>query len=213
VVGELRESSINYLKRHRDLRQADILLAQGISEDDLLLPENEKVRRIRRMIREVGTEYHYLKSFIRFEEPRRGILVGYASPKHRIKQMLADHFAHRFPGNLIVVGDERSFCLSLLSERGRLRVEVKGSIKVLRRELGCGGREDEGSVLWESYYFSQYEPRRRNLGMFKRRMPERYRREVKLKLKSTPGNVTLDDFLKNKEEECSGDKDISYGLL
>jgi len=136
----LRESSINYLKRHRDLRQADILLARGISEDDLLLPENEKVRRIRRMIREVGTEYHYLKSFIRFEEPRRGILVGYASPKHRIKQMLADHFAHRFPGNLIVVGDERSFCLSLLSERGRLRVEVKGSIKVLRRELGCGGR-------------------------------------------------------------------------
>lgn len=195
----MRERELKWLRAHSEVTPQDLSVAKRLNEEDMLLPTGQQERRIKRMLGDVRREYHYLKSFIRFVEPVEGVLIGYASPEHRIKQMLSDYFARRFPGNLIIVGDERSFSISLLSHTGWMRDEVEGSLDVLVEELaGEGGRGVEGpgeeGALWRAYYWSQYDPRRRNPSEFKGRMPDKYRERAGLILPRPGNEVPLEMF-------------------
>jgi len=53
--------------------------------------------------------------------------------------------------------------------------------------------------LWQVYYDSQYCPEKKNLGVFRQRMPRRDQDAAGLRLVQNKKEVTLEDFFSGKE--------------
>jgi hypothetical protein len=65
------------------------------------------------------------------------------------------------------------------------------------------GNPDMGDLdvddLWQVYYDSQYCPEKKNLGVFRQRMPRRDQDAAGLRLVQNKKEVTLEDFFSGKE--------------
>lgn len=67
--------------------------------------QNDYVRKVSELSRNVWCETHHLYGFLRFEELASGVLYASISPKNHILAMLAPHFADRFPLENFVIHD------------------------------------------------------------------------------------------------------------
>jgi hypothetical protein len=65
------------------------------------------------------------------------------------------------------------------------------------KEIRKGGWEDgrDAESIWKAYYNSQYCPDRKNLHVFRQRMPRRDQESAGLRQQESKENVTLKDFL------------------
>jgi len=130
---------------------------------------SEEGRVFRRLASEVRLEIHRAKAFMRllpFEDQK--ILFGEFECKHDTVPLIVEHFQRRFPdyGLLLLLGSNAYFSKDNTIEQ----------CAVNRRDLKLSPLKNEFLPAWLAFYQSQYIPQRKNSKLFKRRVPERYRR-------------------------------------
>lgn len=83
------------------------LALQGKGKAIMDYLQNDNVRKVFELSRNVWGEVHHMYGFLRFEELEGNILYARINPVNNIITMLAPHFADRFPLENFVIFDER----------------------------------------------------------------------------------------------------------
>ncbi len=209
---------VELLEAHRDSDDRLIEYAKSLTPLEVETSTDPKVLRIRRMIYAVQGEIHRMRGFVRLEPFGRRVLWGRMSPDHDIGLEVADFFAKRFPGTIILLGDERRSWSSLRTESGFLRsrgggvasaLEELDSLMNVEADEGKGEKDDEeeedeedevdadGGVtdLWEVNYRSQDEPRKEGRRPFGGRISRRSLRSAGMETERGRENKRLADFI------------------
>ncbi len=202
VELSLNKRNIALLKANKDSNRSDLKLAKKIDEERLHKAKEEDIIRMRKLIREVGREIHKMKGFVRLKHIGKKLKFGYIKPEHEIGEMVTEWFANRFPGIIIVLGNEKESWISIKAEE-KFETEKSGSlentVKQLSDHLHVKGKVDFGN-LWEKYYESQYSDERKNKKLFKKNMPEKFRKRAENNVENRFKNKTLEEF---RRSECS----------
>ncbi len=191
----LPDRDIELLKANHDVRQKDIELAEKIDKDDLHTTTDEELLRVRDLIKEVGREIHKMKGFVRFKHVGKKLKYGYMKPENHIGFMVSEWFADRFPGIVIVLGNEKESWVSIRTEKGvesEKSGDLKSTVEELAEMLGAETEKDFQD-LWENYYESQYADERKNLELFEKNMPRKYRKRAR--------NTTEERFYEEELDE------------
>jgi hypothetical protein len=149
--GEL----LRYLPAHRDSNDRLMARARTLLPEEVEASTEPEVLRIRRMALAVRGEIHRMRGFIRLASLGDRVLWGRISPHHDVGFEVADFFARRFPGTMIVLGDGRRSWSSLYAEGAILRQEGGGLAATLAEISGImdllaqGGEEEEGRQVSE----------------------------------------------------------------
>ena len=191
-----------YLSAHESCTEKLLAEAKGLTAEDLEISPDPKISRMRKMVYSVRTEIHRMKGFIRLKPIGAHMLYGYLKPRHKIGDYIAERFARRNPGVIVVLGHSSESWISIFLD-GKIISHHGGSLdKSLEKiisALNCSGdrdREDREDIaaIWGTYYASQYCPERRNIAAFHRRMPKGALAFAGLKLERNKNGATLDDF-------------------
>jgi len=193
------DSFLYYLSAHADCSERLLARAGDLTALDLEVLPDADARRLRKMVFEVQAETHRMKAFVRLKPLGRHVLYGYLKPKNRIANRVCDHFARRNPGTIIVLGNGRESWISLLCDGRLMREHGSGMTQTLERLASAlhdsvEGRDTEVESIWKTYYDSQYCPERKNLRVFRQRMPRKDQDSAGLRLQESKENVTLEDF-------------------
>ncbi len=191
---------IELLAAHKNSDERLIEQARKLTPLEIETSTDPKIVRIRRMVYSVQGEIHRMRGFVRLAPRGRKVLCGRMSPDHDIGFEVADFFAKRFPGTIIVLGDETRSWASLCNEGVFLRARgdgVAGSLEELSRLMDAGADEDDADVsnLWEVYYNSQDQPRKDGKRPFGGRISERSLKSAGLETEKGRGNAKLADFI------------------
>lgn len=189
----------HYLAAHKDCNQRHLVACRGLSAEDLEVSTDARAVQIKKMVAAVVAETHRMKAFVRLRPLGPGILCGYLNPRHRIGERICDHFARRNPGAVIILGNGRETWIGLDRDGKVWREHGAGMAETLDRmglSLACGAECQDTERLWKAYYESQYVPERKNVSLFRRRMPERDLRSSGLRGLRDVDSTTLDDFSK-----------------
>jgi hypothetical protein len=203
------EDFVELLAAHIDSDDRLIEYAKSLTPLEVETSTDPKVLRIRRMIYAVQGEIHRMRGFVRLEPFGRRVLWGRMSPDHEVGFEVADFFAKRFPGTIIVLGDEKKSWSSLRTESGFLHSRGDGVASALEElgrlmgvEVGEGEEEDEEDEavadvtdLWEVYYRSQDEPRKDGRWPFGGRISRRSLKSAGMETERGRGNKRLGDFI------------------
>ncbi len=192
----LSKRKLELLKANKNTEREDIRLAEEIDDDALQTARKDEIIRIRELIRETGREIHMLKGFIRFKRLGEKVKCGYMKTEHEVGFIVVDWFAKRFPGKVIVLGNEEESWVSIYTEEG-VSHEKSGSLEStldeLKEELDMEKKKDFTEV-WERYYESQYSERRKNEELFRKNMPKKYMKRAGNKVERKFESQILDDF-------------------
>ncbi len=174
--------------------------ARKLSPLEVETSTDPKIVRIRRMIYSVKGEIHRMRGFVRLEPLGRKVLRGRMSPDHEIGFEVTDFFAKRFPGIIIVLGDESRSWATLCAEGVFLRARGDGvpvSLEELSRFMDVTSDEDDADVsdIWEVYYKSQELPRKDGKRPFGWRISKRSLRSAGMETERGRGNAKLGDFI------------------
>jgi len=209
VAGlKLHQDFSFYLSMHSECDERLLARAEKISSNELEISLRKEDVRIRRMVNSVTNEVHRMKAFVRLSAQGPCILFGFLKPRHRIGEVVCDHFARRNAGMIVVMGNGIESWISLCRDGRIWRARGNGleeSLERLKSALITGECGQDGTVadqtdlngLWHAYYDSQYCPERKNMAAFRRHMPKRDRESAGLTLMQNNRNATLDDFLGN----------------
>jgi len=208
------DNLVELLAAHKNSDDKLIDYAKSLTPREVETSTDPKVLRIRRMVYSVQGEIHRMRGFVRLEPFGGRVLWGRMSPDHEIGFEVADFFARRFPGTIILLGDEKRSWSSLRTDAGFLRFRgggVTGALEELGRLMDVGAdegekegeKEDEAedeadagvSDLWEVYYRSQDEPRRDGGGPFGGRISRRSLKSAGMATERGRGNKRLGDFI------------------
>ena len=193
---------IELLAAHKNCDDRLIERARKLSPLEMETSTDPKIIRIRKMIYSVQGEIHRMRGFVRLEPRGRKVLYGRMSPDHDIGFEVADFFAKRFPGTIIVLGDETRSWSSLRTEGGFLRTRGDGVTKSLE-ELGSlmnietdeDDAEADVSDLWEIYYKSQDQPREDGRRPFGGRISKKALMSAGMETERGRGNKRLGEFI------------------
>ncbi len=184
------------LEANENTERTDIQLAKKIDDKRLETAKEDDIIRIRKLIRETGREIHKMKGFVRFKQFGEKVKSGYMKPKHQVGVMVADWFAKRFPGDVIVLGNEKESWISIFTEEG-ISNEKSGclekTLERLKEHLDID-EEIDLTKLWRSYYKSQYSKNRKNKILFSKNMPKKYRERTKNKVEDNFDLQRLDEY-------------------
>lgn len=205
VELSLNKRNIDLLKANKNSNSSDLKLAKKIDEERLHTATEEDIIRIRKLIREVGKEIHKMKGFIRLKHLGKKLKFGYMKPEHKIGEMVTEWFANRFPGIIIVLGNEEESWISIKTEE-KFETEKSGSlestVEKLSDHLDVKEKVDFEN-LWEKYYESQYSDERKNKKLFKKNMPEKFRKRANNNVENRFKNKTLEEFRLSEYSESS----------
>jgi len=200
----ITDDFVELLAAHKDSDGWLIEYARSLTPLEIETSTDPKILRIRRMIYAVQGEIHRMWGFVRLEPFGRKVLWGRMSPDHEVGFEVADFFAKRFPGTIIILGDERRSWSSLRTEGGFLRHRGDG-VGAALEELGrlVDAVTDEGedeanadvSDLWEVYYRSQDEPRKDGRRPFGGRISKRSLKSAGMETERGRSNKRLADFI------------------
>ena len=144
-TGEL----LRRLAAHRDSNDRLVARARTLSPEEVEGSTDPEVLRIRRMALAVRGEISRMRGFVRLAPLGDRVLWGRISPHHDVGFEVADFFARRFPGKMIVLGDGRRSWTSLYSDGALLHQEGGGLAATLAEISGImdlsaeGGEEEE----------------------------------------------------------------------
>ncbi|HPR67580.1 MAG TPA: DUF4130 domain-containing protein [Methanothrix sp.] len=201
---------VELLAAHKDSDERLIEYARNLTPLEVETSTDPKVLRIRRMIYAVQGEIHRMRGFVRLEPLGGRVLYGRMSPDHEVGFEVADFFARKFPGTVIVLGDEKRSWSSLRTESGFLRsrgdgvataLEEIGRLMDVGASEGKGEEEDgvdaDGGVtdLWEVHYRSQDEPQKDGRRPFCGRISRRSLKSAGMETERGRGNKRLGDFI------------------
>jgi len=187
---------INILKLHEKCSDALVRGVSGTCPRDIEFSTDSFRIRVRKMVNSVLSENHMMKAFVRLKPQGEKVLFGYMKPTHDVWQMVGTFFAKRFPGTIIVLGNNTRSWISFYD--GKELKHSKGesltkTMATLQTALGNCGTKDP-SELWNAYYWSQFRREAKNTQYFKHNMPEKYTRETGIRAETDSGGTTLDDF-------------------
>lgn len=192
-----------YLSAHESCTKRLLARASDLTAEDVEISPDPEIVRVRKMVNSVRMEIHRMLGFARLKPLGARVLCGYLKPRHRIGGYIAERFAGRNPGIIVVLGNGSESWISLLLD-GKIINHHSGSIARSLEEIkstlnysalnGSKDREDVEAV-WKTYYASQYCRERRNIKAFHRRMPGKALDSAGLTLETNKNGVTLDDFV------------------
>lgn len=196
------DNFLHYLSLHRQSGQRLLSEAQAFQAGEIELAVLPQQARIRKMVFEVMGEVHRMKAFVRLEPLGERVLYGFLQPRHRIGELICEHFARRNEGTIVVLGSGSKSWTALLCGGRIYRDQGPGlteTVERLKKALpDCGGGMEPGSDverLWQVYYDSQYCRERKNVEAFKRNMPRQDQESAGLRLVQRRRETTLDDFM------------------
>lgn len=196
------DNFLYYLSLHRQANERLLSLARDYPAGEIDLAVLPQQARIRKMVFEVMGEVHRMKAFVRLEPLGERVLYGFLQPRHRIGELICEHFARRNEGTIVVLGSGSESWTALLCGGRIYRDRGPGlteTVERLKKALpDCGGGMEPGSDverLWQVYYDSQYCRERKNVEAFKRNMPRRDQESAGLRLVQRRRETTLDDFM------------------
>lgn len=133
------------------------------------------VYQIFQMDRYVGNEAHFLREFIRFERLTNGIYYGKIGPENQTLELVAVHFADRFPDMDWILYDEKHRTAALHTNTGHMimkREVTKEELRVLQEQ-----REKDIFVdMWKIFFHTIAIEERRNPKCQRNMLPIRYRK-------------------------------------
>ena len=125
----------------------------------------------------VQHEIHRLTGLLRFSPNDDGVYVAYCSPDHFILPALAEHFTLRFGETpWAIIDEKRKLCLC---------GETGGSAKIIKASKNRQEKNDSWEDLWRLYHRSVSIENRKNPGLQRQFMPERYHKYLP-ELKNKP---------------------------
>ena len=197
-----------YLSRHQDCNERLLAMARLFAPRDLEISTDPEAVRLRKMVSAVKGEVYRMLAFVRLKPLGSQVLYGYLKPRHRIGEHVCDHFARRTPGIIAVLGNGSESWISLCRNGRIMRDHGRGmneTLERLRSSLDCpadgpdAGNPDACDLdvddLWQVYYDSQYCPEKKNLAVFRQRMPRRDQEAAALRMVQNKKEITLEDFL------------------
>jgi len=192
----ISKRKMELLKANENTEKNDIQLAKNIDDDRLETAKRDDIIHIRKLIRETGREIHKMKGFVRFKQLGEKVKCGYMKPEHDIGFMVADWFAKRFPGYIIVLGNERESWVSIYTEKGISNEKgdpLETTLKELKEYFELE-EEIDLTKLWETYYKSQYSENRKNKELFNKNMPKKYMKRTKTEVEKKFEMRDLNDY-------------------
>lgn len=120
-------------------------------------------------IKQIGTEVHRMKGFLRFNECEGEIFYAHFSPDNDIADLMLPHFITRFNNIPFVIHDVKRNILALYN--GSESKVVKGTQAIT---VHLTQREDYFQSLWKTYYNSINIAERKNIKLMKSFLPVRY---------------------------------------
>jgi len=193
------ENFIPFLRLHRDCSEEHVMIAREFTADDMESTPDPEIIEIRRMIYAVTTEIHRMKAFVRLNQLGDAVLYGTMRPEHRIGERVSAHFAFRFPRTIIVIGNRKESWVAFYNG-GRVQHTRGGglaeTVEEIKGKLGEPSAGEDVSGLWDTFYHSQFTPRRRNMKRFNRMMPKKSLEAAGLVTEKRQDGVrTLDEYL------------------
>ena len=167
---------------HKSAARADailrfIALGLGCGSRILRMLQEKAVYEIFRMDRAVANEAHSLVEFAHFERLRSGLYYGMIGPENDVIELVAGHFADRFPDTDWLLCDEVRQKAALHSHEGALVIHAdieKEQIEALRAEM----KKDPYTDLWKTFFHTIAIEERRNPKCQRNMLPLRYRKYI-----------------------------------
>jgi probable DNA metabolism protein len=194
------ENFLFYLSIHESCTEKLLAKAKNLTAEDLEISPDHEIVRMRKMVYSVRMEIHRMKGFVRLKPLGAHVLYGYLKPRHKIGGYVAERFARRSPGVIVILGHSRESWISIFLD-GKMISQHGGSLakslEEIKSALSCSGDRDreDAAAVWEAYYASQYCSERKNIAAFHRRMPMKALSSAGLKPERNKNGVTLDDFV------------------
>lgn len=193
------ENFLFYLSAHEQCTEKLLAKAKDLTAEELEISQKPEIIGMRRMVYSVRTEIHRMRGFIRLKPLGANVLYGYIKPRHKIGNYIAERFARKNPGAIIVLGHSSESWISLCPiDEGRIICGhgegLTESLEKIKSALGCSEDGEDAEAIWNIYYQSQYCPERRNIKAFHRRMPGKALASAGLKIEQNKNGKTLDDF-------------------
>jgi len=114
----------------------------------------------------VRKEAHEIKGFVRFQKAENDLMVAVIEPTYNIVNLLAEHFANRFPNMQWMIVDVK---------RGLgIHYDCMEVYEICGDAAEIPAINDEFSALWKGYYKSASIKERKNQRLQKRCLPVKY---------------------------------------
>ena len=148
------------------------------------------------MVNSVLGENHMMKAFVRLKPQGEKVLYGYMKPQHDVWLLVSAFFAHRFPGTVIVLGNNTKSWVTIYDGNTMRHSQAKSLTSTLKELEEIFGESDveEPKELWDTYYWSQYRPEAKNTKYFKHNVRQKHMKAVGLHADTDSGLTTLDQF-------------------
>ena len=104
-MNSVPNNFLGALKRHADCTETILKKASLLDRDDIEFSTDAEIIGIRKMINSVLGENHMMKAFVRLKPQGGKVLYGYMRPEHDVWTLVGRFFAKRFPGTVIVLGN------------------------------------------------------------------------------------------------------------
>ena len=114
----------------------------------------------------VRAESHNIKGFVRFQKAENDLMVGVIEPTYNVVNLLAEHFASRFPNMQWMIID---------AKRGiGIHYDCREVYEVCGDAAEIPQINDEFAALWKGYYQSANIKERKNPKLQRRCLPVKY---------------------------------------
>ncbi|MDR2580247.1 MAG: TIGR03915 family putative DNA repair protein [Fibromonadaceae bacterium] len=118
----------------------------------------------------VKAEAHLIKGFVRFQKAENDLMVAVIEPTYNVVNLLAEHFAKRFPNMQWMIVDVK---------RGLgIHYDGKEVYELCGEAAEIPQINDEFTALWKGYYKSANIKERKNPRLQKRCLPVKYWRHL-----------------------------------
>ena len=129
---------------------------------------DDTVGAITKIARNVGSESHYYKEFLRFSD-YDGALVAIIEPKNFVLPMIVHHYCDRFPSEQFLIYDE-THKYALVYQNGKSAIIP---LEHLELPKACE-KEEKYRALWKRFYDTIAIEGRINHNLRRNNMPKRY---------------------------------------
>jgi probable DNA metabolism protein len=187
---------LEIISLHKDCTEILLQKASKLDASDIELGSSTDELKLRRMVSDVMSEIFLMRGFVRLTQLGKIGLFGYMKPRHDVGRIVAARLARRFPGTMIILGNNERSWLALHDGKNTHH-SFGGPLKSTVDEisgLSESGKSQDAGKLWETYYYSQYCEERKNKKYFDSSMPKKYLRAAGLFMEGKERNRKLDEF-------------------
>lgn len=137
--------------------------------------QNPAVYEVFQMNRYVGNEAHFLVEFLRFERLESGIYYGKVGPENQVLELVAVHFADRFPDMDWMIYDEKHRAAAFHASTGHWVIRENVEKETVEKWKG-EGNSDAYVNMWKTFFHTIAIEERTNPRCQRTMLPLRYRK-------------------------------------